>query len=415
MMLPKILQEDEMQPDMSIEVDGIDGDASLRALIRRLGDATGRPPLDRRDAVARALEIQLLLDGIDELGIDAESLARYGMVHQLTLPVVVLLIVGKDGHEAQFPHFDFAAWQAAIGTDVEDVTPEASPGTPPWKTPTSLLMVRGRGMEILRHWVATASLRDVIDLVPPTSPGLEPASVQAPDAAVEAYLWLWERYGNADLETWSDSSLRMEFQLRHQNWTPPFPIDTLSESEIDDSDLDRELASRFVSGPSEDTQLQLFAQLQQQAIGFLMQGRHRDAAALFEFYLKQNPDSFDARNNLAFCLIPTATQQALFHLEAVRLSQTFNETVTVYNICFALALLGRHGEALDRAEAHWQRGDRTHTGSAYLWHEQSSGVELFYTVDVVDSFIKLGQSLAAALEEPQRVARWADRSVEKSN
>jgi hypothetical protein len=404
-----------MQPDMSIEVDGIEGDASLRALVRRLGEVTGRPPLDRRGAVARALEVQLLLDGINELGVDAESLARYGMVHQLTLPVVVLLIVGKDGNEAQFPYFDFAAWQAAIGTDVEDVTPEAEPNALPWNTPTSLLMVRGRGMEVLRHWVASAPLREVIDLVPPSHHGLEPVSVQAPDAAVEAYLWLWERYGNADLETWSDSSLRLEFQLRHRDWIPPFPIDVLSESEIEDVDLDRELASRFVSGPSEDTQMQLFAQLQEQAIGFLMQGRHRDASALFEFYLKQNPDSFDARNNLAFCLIPTATQQALFHLEAVRLSRTFNETVTVYNICFALALLGRHGEALDRAEAHWQRGDRAHTGSAYLWHEQSTGVELFYTIDVVDAFIKLGQSLAAALEEPQRVARWADRSVEKGN
>ncbi|MBK0296893.1 hypothetical protein IAE22_33970, partial [Bacillus sp. S34] len=97
---------------------------------------------------------------------------------------------------------------------------------------------------------------------------------------------------------------------------------------------------RWVRGPELSNRVQLLFQLQEQAIDFLTEQRYTEAAALFEFYLKQTPGDVLARNNLGFCLMPLRPEMALHHLESIRLETADNPTMTLINVCTALALLG---------------------------------------------------------------------------
>lgn len=393
----------------STEIDDVEGE--LQRHIKRLGEALSRPPATDEERRGRVLEINLLMSEIDSHGIDGTALVRYGMSDLVWLPVMILLIATPESaRSAADRAIDFDGWLAALGlaklptaTVGEDLDNE------------SIVDVSGRAVRRLPRWVELAPIDDLIALTPPSLSALEevPAGVPSEDVT-EIYRWLWERSGRVSYEQWSAASLRLEFQWREGTWVPPFPARSLRVNRTTDSNLHREIAVRFVASPLEPQESDLLWRLQEQAIQFLAQARWAEAAALFEFYLQRAPDNCIARNNLGFCLLPQDAEVALTHLEGVGTAADINRTMLAHNICTALALSGRHPEALDRAEYHWQRGDAGDRSGAYLWKIEPNGPEIYNAPDLRLALAELGLSLARQVGTAGREKRWAERVAELS-
>lgn len=405
-------------------------DGSLGKLIERLGQTLSRPPLNEDERRARAIEARLLMSGIEEAGVDATALLRLGMADTAWLPIFVLLIVTPESERvaSELP-IDYDGWLKALSMpELPFTDPEAAAEAIPegdlevgsaelidFVTSGPIADFTRRVVAILPRWVLLAGIDDILLMEPPSVAALSVVDGgTASEQAVEEYRWLWERFGREGFDQWADSSLRLEFMWREEQWSPPFPIDELVVDRSSDPSLHLELARRSVRGGTDDGELLLRARLQQQALGFLQQQRFTEAAALFEFYLHQAPTDEVARNNLGFCLMPHRPELALHHLQRVNLRASGMATLVVHNVCTALAVLGRDAEALDRAEYHWQRERQPKTSTAYLWRENEDGLELFFANDSGVAFAELGLRLAERVEVADRIARWSERVVEAS-
>lgn len=388
-------------------------DGSLGALVSRLGQVLRRAPLRDEDRKGRAIELRLLMSGIEEHGVDAAALIRHGMAGLAWVPVISLLIINADDTTIEDSPLDIDGWMRALLLDTLPVPGSSSSGTGTEPTDANAMSTLiDRAVHLLPTWVLEAPIQDVVTLTPPAPELLQQVtSGGAASGVTEAYRWLWERFGNDDLSKWADESLRLEFQWREQDWQPPFPLDGLTVDRASDPELHVQMAKRWVRGPDLPDQIQLLFQLQDQAIDFLTEQRYTEAAALFEFYLKQTPGDVLARNNLGFCLMPLRPEMALHHLESIRLETADNPTMTLINVCTALALLGRHGEALERAEYHWQRGSAAaQFGGAYLWRLKDDAIDLVHAPDLRLSLAHLAHGLAQHLNLPDRVRRWRERA-----
>lgn len=387
-----------------------DGSDDLPALIERLGQALARPPADNEDRLGRAIEINLLMAGIDEHGVDATALIRFGMKTIAWLPVMILLIVTPENQRAEVNRaIDFDGWLEVLGlTELPIASTEE--GVTEETAASAVQLVVDRAARRLPHWVELAPIAEIIDLKPPAPALLEtiPTAVPSEDVT-DAYQWLWERYGRPGFDKWTASSLRLEFLWREGDWTPPFPARALVVDRSRDGELHRELASRFVSSPLDSGEPDLLNQLQDQAIQYLVHGRFAEAAALFEFYLQREPDHHTARNNLGFCLLPLDPALALTHLERVGRSAEINRTMHTHNICTALAALGRQPEGLDRAEYHWQRQAADDRGGAFLWRTTGQGLQIYHAPDLQLALAELGLELARAAGAQSRETRWSER------
>ncbi|WIB34404.1 hypothetical protein [Curtobacterium sp. MCSS17_005] len=283
------------------------GDGSLGTLVHRLGQVLRRAPLRDEDRRGRAIELRLLMSGIEEHGVDAAALIRHGMAGLAWVPVISLLIINADELAVEDSPIDIDGWMRALLLDALPLP--SGPGSDGLEATDAdedaMSTLIDRAMHLLPTWVLDAPIQDVVTLTPPAPELLQQVTAGGPPSSVtDAYRWLWERFGNDDMSKWSGDSLRLEFQWREQDWQPPFPLDGLTVDREADAELHIQMAKRWVRGPDLPDQLQLLFQLQDQAINFLTEQRYTEAAALFEFYLKQTPGDVLARNNLGFCLMP---------------------------------------------------------------------------------------------------------------
>lgn len=400
-------------------------DASLGALVERLGQCLFRPPLNEIERIARTIEARLLMSGIEELGVDATTLVRRGMPEAAWLPIFVLLIVTPDSERdggslsldvdgwlaaldlGRLPFDDFEALAAIPDRDLE----VGEPALLDIASSEPMDQLTKRALAVLPRWVQSAPIQHVLEMVPPTALELEEVlTPQIDQQAFDSYRWLWERFGRDQFDSWTDESLRLEFKFSEGSWLPPFPQHLLAVDSSKNNALNRELAARSVRGTQEPDAETLLHQLQNQAIGFLKQGRHSEAAALFEFFIHLHSDHLMAKNNLAFCLMPTDPESALHHFEGISIDGVATPTIVAHNICTLLASLGRHAEALDRAEYHWQRGREVQMHSAYLWREDLEGMSLFYETNLELEFARLGYRIAESIESIPRMRRWSERT-----
>lgn len=385
-------------------------DEGLPGLIERLGQALARPPIDDEDRKGRALEINLLMAGVDEQGVDAAALVRFGMKSVVWLPIMISLISTPESDRTSPDRaIDFDGWLDALSlSTLPASTPEADLSD--HTVASAFRAMADRAVRRLPRWAEVAPIKDLIELTPPEAGLLETIPAGTPSEEVsEAYQWVWERYGRPGFDKWSSSSLRLEYLWREGTWVPPFPAEALVVDRATDAPLHREIAARFVASPIDMGESDLLSKLQEQAVQFLGQSRWAEAAALFEFYLEREPDNCTARNNLGFCLLPQDASLALTHLEGVGRAADINRTMLAHNICTALSILGRHPEALDKAEYHWQRDDPEDRGGAYLWRLDEESVELYYAADIRLALAELGLVLAQTTGASARENRWQER------
>jgi tetratricopeptide (TPR) repeat protein len=369
-------------------------------------------PLDARTQGMRAKSIRLLLDGIESYGIDSASLLRYGMRTSAITPILVLVLSDllPTGRGPRF--FDSKIWSERLA-----IPESTSPMEPKVGSDGSFTFPIAGGAagvaRLLERWVDRAEMQDIIDLRPPDPEffGQLDLPVLASEV-VEPYRWLAVRYSGRDFQTWDRESLRLEFLAREKEWSPPFAadIELLPAGERDG--LLHEMARRFAGAKEADVgpEQQLFAQLQRQATHFLEAGRYREAAALFEFYLRSYPSELSAMNNMAFCLIPIDSELALHHLTESA-SRGFSPlTVNIYNQCCCLRELGRSGEALEIAEYHWQRGLDSDPISGTLWKRSSDSWDLYSEPDCAVALAHLACELSVLANRPDRKGRWEERA-----
>jgi hypothetical protein len=391
-------------------------------LVAALRSVVQRPPLDRRQQEERLTQVQLLLDEIYSRGVDASSLLRHGMGEQLWQPLIVLLIAAPREIWAETGGpIDFGAWDRFLRLDSSG-RPAVTVADDEGKLS---MTISGNGdfglmLVALRRWAAAAPIEEIVKLLPPADEFHQEVLKEGPaDEVTHSYRWLADRYGESDLEQWAFSSLQHEYRWRRGSWSPPFPATALEPADPDDMSLNEELARRAAGFPpdsGDDSEGRLMSDMKSQALSFLSEGRFREAAALFEFYIRTDPQNHEAVNNLAFCLLPIAPENALYHLDSLSPVREFSyKAMLIYNQCLALKLLGRGGEALSRAEYYWQRERQPSPAAAFLWREEGENgdLELFRVDNVLQALALLASSIATGLGREDRAARWRQRGGEE--
>jgi hypothetical protein len=407
----------DMQDPQQGEISQL-GDGSLRRLISHLRQVVSTPPLSRAQYLRRATDVQLLREGITAQGLDAPALLRFGLDDRLWQPLFILLIATPQGQrESPESVIDFKAWYSALSIDPlvpEEVFEVKESEDNLYELTISVDSDFSRPFMLLRRWARTAPLEEVLALQAPAPAFFEKVSLFEPDQEVRnSYLWLVERYAEDDPVEWSLSSLKLEYRQRHTEWVAPFGDDVVYDIDVTHDALNAELARRSASieateGAAHD--LSLMTEMKRQALGFLYEERYVEAAALFVFYSRRNPLNLEARNNLAFCLMPLDPETALFHLNALGLAKKFHaRTMLAYNQCLALLLMDRAAEALTRAEHFWQREREHDPSGAFLWRQNGDALELYSEDDVPKALARLAQEIARSLGKRDREARWTER------
>jgi len=131
--------------------------------------------------------------------------------------------------------------------------------------------------------------------------------------------------------------------------------------------------------------------------------------ALFEFHHGRFPSDARALNNMGFCLMPTSPSKALHWLEVAVQYGYSDIPINTYNQCCCLERLNRAGEALDKAEAYWQRLRPPKVYPGYLWMLNGEDWELSGDGDPDALIVELAIRAATTLALPNRIVRWEER------
>lgn len=171
----------------------------------------------------------------------------------------------------------------------------------------------------------------------------------------EKAAWIWERYTETSIESWSESSLLLEWRVLSGIDDPPILRVSWSERRTDRDrianlalrrssarPLSRAVRSRYTNGADDFVNA---------AIAFLKAGEYGRAVEIFEGLVELTPQDGDALNNLGFCLLPIDAEAALRRLQEASL---LPRKIPITNICnrvLALHLVGRDGDARQLIDA----------------------------------------------------------------
>lgn len=215
-------------------------------------------------------------------------------------------------------------------------------------------------------WAAAADIDAVLAWSAPearlfeSSPGLPSLPL---DAQAE---WVIERFTNTYLDRWSPASLRLEWLYIHGQQPGPCSPSDMRTRQVDESVLAKEIANRYVE--DSPMSLGLAKQLVEPALKFVGEGRRTEASALFEAAIHHEPKSFDALNNLGFCLLPDEPERSLDLFDKAIASGHGENDLARVNRILALAILGRYTSALDSATAYLDRNSSPQQPfAAWLW------------------------------------------------
>ena len=161
-------------------------------------------------------------------------------------------------------------------------------------------------------WASIAKIDDLIRLNPPdpdiwSSINLNPMEERP---VIASYKWLCDRYLRGDPNTWSTNSLYKEYLFIHDGDTDTFAPMALEPIRVSEMELNAAIAERAVRQASYENESMLYEQIFESAKLFLQENNYRMAAALFKFYLTQNPQNTNALNSMGFCLIPESPAEA---------------------------------------------------------------------------------------------------------
>lgn len=383
------------------------GDAAgsdARVLIVALDRALATVPLTAVDLQTREEVVRSIFRQLADLGLDGESLVRYGMAPRAALPLLAKLVGGVED-----PAVDLASWRSVLS--IQAAVLDADPDTA-----TDALMA---SVQRIDSWVIAAPLGDVLNFTPPSATSLSRYVIdnQSRTGISLPYIWLWLRCTQDDLTRWPTEALHLEYRWQNDLEEAPFPAEVLAHDGPDATVLNEQIAFRAsTSSDSDDAEDSLFWQLQETAVSFLSRERYDEASALFEFHSKHHPKDARSLNNLGFCKLPVDPATSLDLLERAESAGYSPLLINVYNQCCCLIRLNRLAEALDRAEFFWQReSEPDQVRSGYIWVEQTDGWDLVAHDLIDEALARLMIDTAQALGRDDRAARWETRATSITN
>jgi len=371
------------------------------------------------DDSQREAAIEAALFELTARGIDGDSLVRYGMFPELVgavaAQVVSLWLPSQPPTEA-LPEIA-AAWLSILPEDLQVVRPDWESGS----------VEPGRVAELLRQlipvivgWIWSAPLPDLLRLTPPASRTVsnsrELVPVQDPEVLSE-YRWAVERFSITHLGDWSVPSLHREYRWLVEQGLPPCPEALMSDRFVGRSALEAEISRRAVAPahphavtglPGVDASLSI--RMQEQALQLLKEGRHPEAAALFQFALSQYPDDPNAENNLGFCLIPDAPSDALTHLDRAAALGYKPEIINATNRAVCHLLLGNTEKCLEVATEQWAHEEAEGT-FASLWSPSEAGLVVEERVDARHHLAGLAARSAMSAGLQEAALMWTARAA----
>ncbi|GAB3904345.1 tetratricopeptide repeat protein [Kibdelosporangium lantanae] len=412
----KVMWDDVDQPTVQRRT------VSLITALREavVGNAPERAPED-----PQVEDLRRYIDELTSRGIDGDSLVRYGLFQELmagilmrTLPYWIPLLRGlgsaaggsDTGNTTAVDSLSTRTWAGLIGPLI---SAELTVEVPVDATLETLLPLLNRLADKVYPWVLTAPIDDLLTLRPPTAEELEAVgSTPFPDVTtLKEYRWIGDRFAVTHLDDWTTSSLRREYNWRAGAHSSPCPETLMNDRSVIAEDLNAEMARRLAVGEPTahigghvGLEQALLGRLRSNAIRLLQQNRTREAAALFEFAVNENPHDPELVNNLGFCLIPHDPRKALARLEeAARLGYARWE-INLHNRALCKLLLGEYQTSLEMICAQWGqvRGE-----SAMLWRHSSRGLRLQTATTSRDELAHLAHRAAIFLNDNRAIQHWS--------
>ncbi len=347
-------------------------------------------------------------------GLDADSLVRYGMRNEIAaslLGTLALRSLGIDvSRSARSRGLDIDSWISSLPEarfyPEEEITVDhviACVAAIVSQLPLVILWIDRAPLEAL----ATLSAPDPRDFEDAASQGTVSLDLCA------KYAWLVDRFSTTRKEDWQTSSLHLEYRWLAGQEPPPCTVELMLGREMEQADLDSEIARRAVLGvqfSQPDPETMLAVDMAGYALSLLLKDRCAEAAALFEFAATRRPTDAASRNNLGFCLIPQDARKALRDLEAAAQLGYTPIAINIYNRICCHIILHQERQALSVAEKYWTtREDQA--GSATIWTQRSEGNwKLDQTMDPRKSIAELVASIALREGWMDEHAKWRDRA-----
>ncbi|MDH2425393.1 hypothetical protein [Sphaerisporangium sp. TRM90804] len=358
-----------------------------QALLARF---TAKPDLSKIEAFeAAAAELT-------RRGVDADSLVRYGMIGEILGPVFVVLLIDKI-----LPQSDSGDHLRGFGVDIEGWRSLLRvPAQVPESNDEFTSLVNSTITSVtppLVNWVGRARLAALVSLeVPDGREFWTRANLPADHLTlVTEYRWLVERLTETYMKSWSKASLLLEYRYRHNLQPMSFPGWVLEARDVPLGDVTTAIAHRAAvewnplsDGPPRTAFMP--AGITEHARELLANGRAMDAAALFEFAVRQWPNDVSARNNLGFCLMPVDPARALTHLNMAARQGYEPIAVNVYNRMCCHVALRQPRAALDVAEQWWKEVPYRHDQpDKTLWLPSNSGWRLERSASAESAIMEL--------------------------
>lgn len=364
---------------------------------------------DRSEGMRRTLMLRSCLEALTSRGIDGDALLRFGFVAELISPLAFRQVVGPVLDQVERDQLDEELSRRGVDTEAWGrVLGQVAPDT---KDPIEF----AHALAPLFMWVLVAPADRLISLDAPSDNEAQAAlrGKLPPSDLMEQYRWIVDRFSSTHLEDWTEKSLHLEFQYLSGDRAAPCPEHLMDDRSVSPAELNAEIAKR-AARPTSDAkpyEAALARQMEHRAAELLSEGRRREAAALFEFVLTQEPNSRVALNNLGFCLLLDDTASALEHLRRARAQGYTPLVINVYNEVFGLHLLGRHSQALSVAEENWPGVEVGGIVGGVLWRlRPGADAELAEVADVRAALVELCLSLSSS-DDVKTLDAWTARQV----
>ena len=348
-------------------------------------------------------------------GLDGSSLVRYGMFPELVGGVLSLL-VPRWIHPDDGPDPPVAeTWMRVLGDRVPERLPKPDSSNVAESQAAIVTVIRAAILPV-GSWILTAPLADLLRLTPNLAaeePGR--ALVRVDEELIVQYRWAVERFSVTRLADWRTPSLHAEYRWKRGGAPAPCREELMNDREVEMAGLETEIAARAVNPPRRDVptqlaevQLNLATRMVWHAVALLRNRRYREAAALFEFALSQNPDDAEAANNLGFCLMPYDAAAALRHLDHAASHGYEPQAVNAHNRAVCALLLGNPKACIAVAAEAWENPDES--PSATLWRISGSELSLTERADVLRELASVAAQAAALIGDAGIELHWRERA-----
>ena len=374
----------------------------VQQIIMMLDQVLAGSPTTQEEAAERVEAVRKLSELLSRVGIDAESLIRYGMPHRAAFAVYLAMITSGSPS----PLLDVRRWRSLLRVPSSESDSEDDQG--------QIRRAPKEGVDhiplLLNRWVENARLADILSWTPPTDEewadiSLEPAPS---DDVTDPYLWLWQRNTLNDLDRWLTTSLHMEYRWQNRHDVGLFSDEALAGAGPATQLLNAVIAKRAVDPRTRNDDAMFWA-LQDAAVRYLQQEKYAEAVTLFEFHRQRFPEDSRAMNNLGFCTMPIDPSRALHWLQKAVHFGYVDIAINVYNQCCCLERLNRAGEALDKAESYWQRQRVPPVDTGFLWVPDADGWVLQGDGHPEEELAALAIRVSEALGLHDRTVRWQER------